>query len=190
MIVEGIVTTIGEDGLPHIAPMGPRTDPTIARLTLRPFKTSTTYKNLRRAREGVFHITDDVELLARAAVGRVEPPPAFAACATIATPRLAYTCRWFAFRVEEVDDGGERATFMATIVERGSIRDFLGFNRAKHAVLEGAILATRLHFLPRDEVLSEFRRLSVLVEKTAGEQERRAFDFLRRHVEDLASSGG
>ena len=34
-------------------------------------------------------------------------------------------------------------------------REFFGFNRAKHAVLEAAILATRVELLPADEILSE-----------------------------------
>ena len=62
-------------------------------------------------------------------------------------------------------------------------RDFFGFNRAKHAVLEAAILATRTSFLPPDEVAREFARLEPLVAKTGGEQERAAFALLQAHVD-------
>jgi hypothetical protein len=64
----------------------------------------------------------------------------------------------------------------------GRLRDFFGFNRAKHAVVEAAILATRTQILPAAEIEAEYRRLAVLVDKTGGEQEHTAFAFLRvRH---------
>jgi hypothetical protein len=71
---------------------------------------------------------------------------------------------------------------VARVVDRGRMRDFLGFNRAKHAVVEAAILATRVGFLEPDHIRSELARLVVVVEKTGGRQERRAFDFLQNHV--------
>ena len=36
---------------------------------------------------------------------------------------------------------------VADVVDSGRLRDFFGFNRAKHAVIEAAILATRIDFL-------------------------------------------
>ena len=69
------------------------------------------------------------------------------------------------------------------------LRDFFGFNRAKHAVVEAAILATRIGILDADHIRGEFERLAVLVEKTGGHQERRAFAFLQSYLaEQLASS--
>ena len=92
MILESIVTTTNVDGSPNISPMGPRiqqpatsdkpatlprsaqTDPAFTRFELRPFDTSTTFANLKRHRQGVLHIDDNVELFARAAVSRSKPP--------------------------------------------------------------------------------------------------------------------
>ena len=76
----------------------------------------------------------------------------------------------------------ERTEISANVVEHGRIRDFFGFNRAKHAVIEAAILATRVQFLSASVVQSEFDRLSVIVEKTGGHQERSAFAFLQAHI--------
>ena len=70
MIIEGLVTTINEDGTVNLAPMGPETEPAFEQLILKPYPTSTTYQNLQRTGTGVFHITDNVELLARTAVGK------------------------------------------------------------------------------------------------------------------------
>lgn len=182
MIVEGIVTTLNPAGDANIAPMGPITTPSFERLTLRPFQTSTTYQNLKRTGAGVFHVTDDVELLARAAVGELTSTPRLTPAPEGAGVILADACRWYAFRVEELDDAAERTRIECRVFASGVQREFLGFNRAKHAVLEAAILATRLHLIPRSEVLSEIERLAVIVDKTAGPQEQAAFAFLREYI--------
>src|SRR5580658_5358849 len=80
MIVEGIVTTRDSNGAIHVAPMGPIVDESLSKLRLRPFKTSQTYANLKRTPFGVFHVIDDVLLLARSAVGLLaQTPPTFPA---------------------------------------------------------------------------------------------------------------
>lgn len=186
-LLEGIVTTLDADGAPHIAPMGPIVDAEFNQLVLRPFRTSTTYANLKRGGSGVLHVTDDVELLARAAVGRLEQLPRFMPAEAVEGVILADACRWYAFRVESLDDREERTRIVARVVDRGRLRDFFGFNRAKHAVVEAAILATRLGLLEADFMLGELDRLAVLVEKTGGNQEHRAFKFLQTYVgEELA----
>ena len=95
---------------------------------------------------------------------------------------LADACRWFAFRVESLDDRDDRTRIVACVIDRGTLREFLGFNRAKHAVVEAAILATRIGILDADHIRGEFDRLAVLVDKTGGHQERRAFAFLQNHL--------
>jgi hypothetical protein len=183
-LLEGIVTTLNEDGAPHIAPMGPIVDESFDWLLLRPFRTSTTFANLKRAGQGVLHVTDDVELLARAAVGRLEQMPQFVRATSFDGVFLIDACRWYAFRVESLDDRDERTKIVARVFDRGWLRDFFGFNRAKHAVVEAAILATRIALLDSEHIRSEFDRLEVLVEKTGGHQERRAFAFLRQYLSE------
>ncbi|HEV3340256.1 MAG TPA: DUF447 domain-containing protein [Pirellulales bacterium] len=190
MILEGIVTTLSADGTVNIAPMGPRVDEEIERFILRPFRTSTTYQNLKWSGQGVLHVTDDVELLARAAIGRLEPVPELVPAEGVEGFRLADTCRWYSFRVQELDDRQERTTILAEQVASGTVREFFGFNRGKHAVVEAAILATRIHLLPADEIAAEFARLKVLVDKTGGPQEERAFQILSDYVACGAARGG
>lgn len=190
LIVEGIMTTLGDDGAANVAPMGPRVDRDFGRFTLRPFTSSTTYRNLKRSGQGVFHIVDDVELLARAAVGALETPPPSRAAEKVAGVILEDACRWYELVVEDLDDRTERTTIHCRPVANGAKRDFLGFNRAKHAVVEAAILATRIGILPADEIRRDMERLAVIVEKTAGIQERRAFEFLRRYIEPKLPPNG
>lgn len=183
LILEGIVTTLNPDSTVNISPMGPQVEESISTLVLKPYQTSTTYRNLKRTGQGVFHVTDDVELIARAAVGTPDPLPAMEPATAVAGRILSGACRWYAFRARSINDVEQRSEIVCDVVDQGRLRDFLGFNRAKHAVLEAAILATRTEFLPAAEILSQFNRLRPLVDKTGGEAERRAFDFLTEFVQ-------
>jgi len=180
MILEGIVTTVGEGGRVNISPMGPSLGADLSTLILRPFKSSQTYKNLKAHGEGVFHVTDDVEMLARSAVGEVTPE--LKRAREVNGWIIASACRAFELRVRSVDETSDRASFVADVVREETLREFLGFNRAKHAVLEAAILATRVHLLPRAEILEKLEDLAVLVQKTGGSPEERAFAYLRAYI--------
>ena len=183
-ILEGIVTTRNADGTINVAPMGPFVDEEMTALHLRPFQSSQTFQNLNRERQGVFHVTDDALLLADAVTGALrETPPTFPA-KIVAGEVLASVCRWYEFRIEEFDDREERARLSAKVVHTGRLRDFFGWNRAKHAVLEAAILATRVEFLAPADIREQFARLKIPVEKTAGPSERTAFQRLEDYVAD------
>lgn len=188
MILEGIVTTRNIDGSANVAPMGPKFavdddgSPRFDRLTLRPFKTATTYANLVRERCGVLHVVDDVLLLARAAVLDDLTPPATQPASVVKADRLADCCRFCEFVVDSLDETTDRATIEARIVHVGHVRDFFGLNRAKHAVVEAAILATRRHLISPESLRADFERLRPLVEKTGGPQEHEAFTLLERFI--------
>ena len=103
-------------------------------------------------------------------------------------PRLADCCRWFALEIQTLDDAAERATIACRVVKQGEVRPFFGFNRAKHAVLEAAILATRIGIVAEQEIRYEIERLAIAVQKTAGKQERNAFQFLQSYIETRLSN--
>lgn len=189
MILEGLVTTLDRSGGVNVAPMGPHVDPAdvpLSRFELRSFPTSRTYANLLAHPEGVLHVTDDVLLLARAAVGQLEPLPELLPAHVVRGQLLRDACRAYEFRIVSRDDSQQRMRLQAEVVATHRFRDFFGFNRARHAVLEAAILATRTAFLPAEEIAQEYRRLAVLVDKTGGPREREAFAFLRCYVETNA----
>lgn len=182
VILEGILTTLNADGSLNVSPMGPRVDEELNEMLLRPFQTSTTYRNLKRTGQGVFHVTDDVELLAQAALGAPDPLPSSEPAMAVEGRILTGACRWYALKVRSLDDREERTNIVCEVVDRGRLRDFFGFNRAKHAVVEAAILATRKHLIAPEVLHAEFERLRAPVEKTGGPAELRAFEFLRRKV--------
>jgi uncharacterized protein len=190
MILEGIVTTVGPDGAVNIAPMGPIVDPAMQHIILRPFPASQTYRNLKLHPEGVLHVTDDVLLLAQAAVGLVEPPPPVRPAQKIRGFVLENACRHHEFRVVSVDASEPRVRIEADVIFTGRQRDFFGFNRAKHSVVEAAILATRTHLLPQAEVDNAYRKLSIVVEKTGGAQEKAAMAYLSAYVAGQYQRGG
>ncbi len=188
MILEGIVTTKNPDGGINIAPMGPIVDSAMSNLHFRPFKTSRTYANLKARPEGVFHVVDDVLLLAKAAINRFDETPEIFSATKMEGHVLADACRWYEFRIHTFDDNDERTNLHATVIHIGKLRDFFGFNRAKHAVLEAAILATRVQILPAEEIIAGMSSLDVIVQKTAGPREQQAFDLLGKFIEDALNS--
>lgn len=184
MIIEGLCTTVDSLGDVNLAPMGPIVDEQLTSFLFRPFSTSTTFANLKSEACGVFHVTDDVELIARAALGSVRDVDTLPA-EVVQGRVLRDCCRWYEFEVTSIDESSDRTEMTTRIVHQGRCRDFFGFNRAKHAVLELTILATRLHMVPKEEILKEADRLRVAVEKTAGESEFRAFQFVENYIQQF-----
>jgi len=178
VILETIVSTMDREGRPNFAPMGITLDG--GTVLLRPFGTAQTWRNLQEVEEGVVNFTDNVVLFARCAVGPFVPPHQEAR--KVRGTVLDDACFWKEFVVESKDLGGERGRFSGRVVCEGRLRDFVGFNRARHAVIEATILVTRLHLLGRDRVLEEISRLRPLVDKTAGPAECEAFEFLMEHA--------
>jgi hypothetical protein len=193
VILEGIVTTVAPAGEVNVAPMGPHvpddTPDPLRQFVLKPFRTSQTCRNLLAHGEGVLHVTEDVLLLAQAAVGTPEPFPALVPAGRVRGFVLRDACRYAEFRVTSFQDG-ERPTFTVEVLHIGRLRDFFGFNRARHAVLEAAILATRTELLPLEHIETEFARLAPVVDKTGGSHERQAFAFLRRYLEQVRARVG
>lgn len=187
MILEGLVTTLDRCDNLHVAAMGPQVDgPEVLQFELRPFSTSQTFRNLKRRGEGVLHVIDDALLLARAAIGQA----GHVKCRTATKVQgfiLEDCCRYFEFLVASMDESQERVRIQAEVVSAGRLRDFFGWNRAKHAVVEAAILATRTSFLQAEHIASEMARLQVLVEKTGGPAELEAMMLLMEYTSAACS---
>ena len=185
MIVETIVTTVAADGTLNFAPMGVEWgDETIV---LKPFLETTTYRNIAASRAAVVNLTDDVRIFARAAISspQYESGPATVVRGVV----LAGCCSWRELEVQTIDSTPPRSRIEMAVVHRGTRREFIGFNRARHAVLEAAIHATRLHLLPRSFIDSEMARLQVIVDKTAGPHELEAMALLTEHIRATPVTG-
>ena len=190
VIIETVVTTLDEDGEANFAAMGVVWGE--ERLVIRPYVATRTFRNLVRTREAVVNVTDDVLTFAKSALSSERFPARPAA--RVRGVILADACHWREVAVEEVSlpepqqEGGGRAD-VATRVLAGAVgRPFAGLCRAKHAVVEASILASRAKRLPRDEVLRELDRLDPLVDRTGGPAEREAMAYVRAHVTRLVGA--
>lgn len=178
MIVESIVTTLGADGSVNCAPMGVEWGEEV--IVLKPFLETATYRNVLATSAAVVNLVDDARVFARAAISSPEYPtiPADVVRGVV----LADCCSWRELTVRSIDSTPPRSRIETSVVHRGVRREFIGFNRARHAVLEAAIYATRLHLLERAFLESEIARLQVIVDKTAGPDEREAMALLTEHM--------
>jgi hypothetical protein len=177
LVLESIVTTEAVDGGLHVAPMGPEVNLEANVWWLKPFQTSTTFANLRRTQRCVVHVTDDSLLLVKAVLGLANQEPA--TFVDNRGYRLAACCRWFALEVVSWELQEARALAECRVVDSGEVRPFFGWNRAKHALVELAVLASRLSLLAPAVLQAEWERLAVLVEKTGGRAEHQALEMLR-----------
>jgi len=178
MIIEGLVTSIDSTNQLNVAPMGPVVVGNFQALILRPFQPSATFRNLSTLRSGVFHITDQVDIIAQAVTGTLSQLPPTEPARSISGRVLSDCCRWFEFTIDSVDDSAPRSRMPATIRHAEEKRPFSGFNRAKHAVIEAAILATRLHLIPEREISNALTFLAPAVEKTGGPSELQAWQLI------------
>ena len=180
-----MVTTINPDGSVNCAAMGVAWDE--PRIVIEPYRGTRTLRNLRATGAAVVNVTDDILLFSRAALGDPHPPTRRAASVDGAV--LEDTCSWREVRVEAIDDSPPRARVATVVVGGGAGREFLGFNRASHAVLEASILASRVRRLAPEDVRAELRRLQVLVDKTAGPREREAMEYVTSRVRAVIGDG-
>jgi hypothetical protein len=181
-IVETVTTTINPDGTVNCAAMGVEWEGEI--IMLKPYRGTRTLRNLRATGTAVINLTDDILLFTRAALDDPHPPtrPASAIDGAV----LADACSWREVSVDAIEAHGPRARVTTRVVGRGTGREFLGFNRARHAVLEASIIASRARRLPADEIQAELARLQVLVDKTAGPREREAMELVRGQVRAIS----
>jgi hypothetical protein len=180
MIIETIVTTVDASGVVNIAPMGVDWTGGDEPPVLKPFLETATYRNIVATGVAVVNLIDDVRVFARAAISNPDYPVVPAVAVRGVTLRDA--CSWRELTVRTLDSTPPRSRMETTVVHRGVRREFIGFNRARHAVLEAAIYATRVHLLARDFLESELARLQVIVDKTAGPAEHEAMALLADYI--------
>lgn len=179
-IVECIVTTRDATGAAHIAPLG---------LTeygggwvLAPFKPSRTLDNLRAHPFAVASHTDDVRVFAGALTGRRDWP--LVKADKIEGHRLANAVSHWELAIDRISEDDVRPRFHARIVHVGQHRPWEGFNRAQAAVLECAVLVSRLNMLPPDKIDAELKYLDIAIGKTAGAREQEAWGWLMQRIAD------
>ena len=178
MIRETIVTTISAAGVVHIAPLGIIQDG--EGWIIAPFRPSTTLDNMRAVPFAVANYTDDVRVFAGCLTGRRDWPTT--AADSVPVPRLAGALAHAELAVASITEDDQRPRFHCRVVTLASHALFRGFNRAQAAVIEAAILVSRLHMLPREKVDAEMVYLEIAITKTAGPAEQEAWSWLAEKI--------
>jgi len=186
LIIEGLITTVDEQGCPHVSPLGPVVDEHLNKWTLRPFKSSNTFQNLRNYSHCCFHVTDDVLTVVSLVLKK---RPQIQLSPKNGVWIIESACQWFHLKVKDWDLSNPRTEATADVVDSEVLRPFWGWNRAKHAILEAAILMTRTHLLTHEYIEEQFAQFQIAVEKTAGENEHVAWNMILEHWASIQQQG-
>lgn len=179
-IRETVLTTKGTDGSVHIAPLGIIEDG--EHWIVAPFKPSRTLDNIAETGRAVVNYTDDALIFAGCLTGRKDwPLTPIEGCEI---PRLEAALAHDVLDVVDIREDEVRPRYRCRIAASGQHRPFTGMNRAKAAVLEAAILASRLKMLPPEKIEDELAYLKIAIDKTAGPDEEKAWGWLLEKIID------
>jgi uncharacterized protein len=179
VIYETVVTTVSPEGVPHVAPMGVRYRG--AQVVLMPFKPSATHDNIVATGHAVLNLLTDTRVFAGCVTGRKQWP--LVAAEKIPGQRLAHALSHVELTLAERSDDAQRPVLLMSRVHEATHAAFIGFNRAQAAVIEGAVLISRLHMLPPEKIDTEMNYLQIAIDKTASAVEREAWGWLREAVD-------
>jgi uncharacterized protein len=179
MIFETIVTTQSVSGEIHIAPMGIREQAGL--VILAPFRPSATLDNVLATGCAVQNFCDDVRVFAGCITGAKRDWPTLPAT-IVAGARLANALGHSELKLARVEADPQRPRLYCQRIHDETHAPFRGFNRAQAAVIEAAILVSRLRMLPQEKIEAEIQYLTIAIDKTAGPNEREAWGWLMRKI--------
>lgn len=181
IIIETLITSLDSQETLNCAPMGVEWGEET--IVIKPFLETITFSNLRATGAAVINLTDDALLFAQAVTHHpASVAPATVPAQVIRGAVLEIATSWREVEVVSIDDTPPRSRIATRVVHHGTRREWLGFNRARHAVLEAAILATRTHLIAPEEIRRDYERLRIIVDKTAGPREQEAMRLLEEFV--------
>ena len=178
MIQEVIVTTTNKDGSTHIAPMGIRKESGL--IIISPFKPSATLENIQRNKSAVINRVDDVRVFAGCLTGHKDW--SLVPTEKIKDKRLEMALSHLELSLERFEDDELRPQFYFKQIIEINHKPFQGFSRAQYAVLEAAILVSRLRMLTKEKIEQEVEYLKIAIDKTAGENEKVAWGWLMESI--------
>lgn len=184
MIFETIITSVDLAGEVHIAPFGIRYEGDL--VIIAPYKPSTTLDNILATKCAVMNLADDVRVFAAAVtnrkIGRLVPINTASQANKTKGFRLADCLAHVELELVEVRDDATRPQLLMQKVAEFNHKPFTGFNRAQAAVIELAVLVSRLRILPKDKIMLEIEYLKIAMDKTAGEREMQAWSWLTEAI--------
>ena len=180
MIHEVIVTTISNEDIVHIAPMGIRFID--KQVVISPFKPSTTLNNITENNIATINFIDDVRVFA-GIVSRYKKDWELSARTDLEiVPNLTLTNTFYNVVVNEYQEDDKRPNIICDIKNSEVIKPFLGFNRAQFSVIEAAVLLSRLGMISMDKIDREIEYLKIGIDKTAGPHELEAWGWIQDKI--------
>lgn len=178
MIYETIVCSVDTQGIAHVTPFGIRIEAGL--VVISPFRPSATLDNIMATGYATVSMTDDVRVFAGALTGRKvwDITPA----QKITGYRLVDTLVHQELKLVKVIEDDVRPQLLLEIVHEVQHQAFKGFNRAQAAVIELAVLVSRLKRLPMEKINQEMDYLTIAINKTAGPRELEAWGWLTEAV--------
>jgi hypothetical protein len=184
MIFETIITTINQAGEPHVTPFGVRYEGD--NVVISPYKPSATLSNILASKQAVMNLTDDVRVFAAALTNRQASQ--LLKANLVNGFRLANCLAHVELKLVEVRDDEIRPQLIMQKVFTQQHQQFSGFNRAQAAVIELAVLVSRLSMLPKEKIQAEMQYLQIAIDKTAGENELLAWGWLTTKIDQFYQS--
>jgi hypothetical protein len=183
MIHEVIVTTINKDKKVHIAPMGVKILQSDSKklVQISPFKPSQTLNNIFETKIATVNFIDNVKVFSGIVTGEKkdwELEVFDDKCA----PHLQNTNTHMNVKVSEDHDDPIRPRIICEVINEQIHRPFLGFNRAQFSVIELAVLSTRLGRIDDNKIKDEMKYLKIGIDKTAGENEKQAWEWIEKKI--------
>ena len=174
MIFETIVITTDIAGNPHVTPFGVRYIDDL--IVFSPFIPSITLDNVLLTECASISLTDDVRVFAGAITGKQawQLKPTEQIAGFFLQDALAHQ----ELKLVSVQQDNLRPVLHFKSVYQANHQPFKGYNRAQAAVIELAVLASRLHLLPLEKITTEMQYLQIAIDKTAGEHELQAWAWL------------
>lgn len=174
MIYETIITSVDAQGNAHVTPFGISMQDGL--VVISPYRPSTTLDNILATEHAVMNLTDDVRVFAGALTKR----QAWRLVPTekIMGFRLADTLTHKELKLVKVKQDDMRPQLFMEVVREVQHQPFQGFNRAQAAVIELAVLVSRLTRLPMEKIEQELDYLTIAIDKTAGPRELEAWAWL------------
>jgi uncharacterized protein len=185
VIFETIIVSTDVDGIAHVTPFGVKHEGDL--VVISPFRPSKTLSNIVNTQFATMNLTDDVRMFAGALTKR--KPWALLPANQIKGFRLENCLSHVELSLVDVREDTERPQLVMRQVETQHHMAFKGFNRAQAAVIELAVLTSRLHLLPPEKIQSELQYLQIAIDKTAGERELEAWGWLTDKINQFNKEG-
>tara|TARA_B100001059_G_C17543449_1_gene431591 strand:- start:14 stop:589 length:576 start_codon:yes stop_codon:yes gene_type:complete len=183
MIHEVIVTTINKDKKVHIAPMGVKILQSDSKklVQISPFKPSQTLNNILETKIATVNFIDNVKVFSGIVTGE-KKDWGLEVFDDKCAPHLQNTNTHMNVKAIENHDDPVRPRIICEVINEQIHRPFLGFNRAQFSVIELAVLSTRLGRINDNKIKDEMKYLKIGIDKTAGKNEKEAWEWIEKKI--------